>query len=45
MANRGVICVDKMGNISMPFNSSGMFRAYATADGREGVAIFKGEEE
>jgi len=39
----GVISVDKLGNISMPFNSSGMFRAFATADGREGVAIFKDE--
>jgi L-asparaginase / beta-aspartyl-peptidase len=39
----GVICVDKLGNISMPFNSAGMFRAFATADGREGVSIFKDE--
>jgi beta-aspartyl-peptidase (threonine type) len=39
----GVICVDKAGNISMPFNSSGMFRAFATADGKEGVYIYKEE--
>lgn len=39
----GVICVDKAGNISMSFNSSGMFRAFATADGREGVFIYKDE--
>ena len=40
----GVICVDKNGNISMPFNSSGMFRGFATADGKEGIFIFKDEE-
>lgn len=41
----GVICVDKQGNISMPFNSEGMFRGYATADGRGGVFIYKDEGE
>lgn len=40
----GVISVDKSGNISMPFNSSGMFRAFATADGKEGVFIYKDEK-
>jgi len=39
----GVICVDKYGNVSMPFNSEGMFRAFATADGKTGVAIYKEE--
>jgi beta-aspartyl-peptidase (threonine type) len=39
----GVISVDHSGNISMPFNSSGMFRAFATADGNEGVYIYKDE--
>lgn len=39
----GVICVDKSGIISMPFNSSGMFRGFATADGKEGVFIYKDE--
>jgi beta-aspartyl-peptidase (threonine type) len=39
----GVICIDKAGNVSMPFNSEGMFRGYATADGREGVFIYKDE--
>lgn len=39
----GVICIDKSGNISMPFNSSNMFRAYATADGKEGIFVFKNE--
>ncbi len=41
----GVISVDKSGNISMSFNSSGMFRAFATADGKEGVFVFKDEGE
>jgi beta-aspartyl-peptidase (threonine type) len=39
----GVICTDRSGNISMPFNSAGMFRGYATADGKEGIFIFKDE--
>jgi beta-aspartyl-peptidase (threonine type) len=37
----GVICVDKSGNISMPFNSKGMFRGFATSDGKEGVFVFR----
>ncbi|MCX6262678.1 MAG: isoaspartyl peptidase/L-asparaginase [Bacteroidia bacterium] len=28
----GVICIDKAGNVSMPFNSEGMFRGFATAE-------------
>ena len=40
----GVICVDKAGNVSIPFNSEGMFRGYATADGKEGVFIYKDED-
>jgi beta-aspartyl-peptidase (threonine type) len=40
----GVICVDKTGNVSMPFNSEGMFRGFATADGKEGVFIYKDEK-
>lgn len=40
----GVICVDKYGNVSLPFNSEGMFRAYATADGKSGVFIYKDEK-
>jgi L-asparaginase / beta-aspartyl-peptidase len=39
----GVICIDKSGNVSMPFNSKGMFRGFATADGKEGVFIYKDE--
>ncbi|MEI6049831.1 MAG: isoaspartyl peptidase/L-asparaginase [Bacteroidota bacterium] len=40
----GVICVDKSGNVSMPFNSEGMFRAFAVSDGKEGVFIYKDED-
>jgi beta-aspartyl-peptidase (threonine type) len=39
----GVISVDKSGNISMPFNSTGMFRGFATADGKEGIFVYKDE--
>jgi L-asparaginase / beta-aspartyl-peptidase len=39
----GVICVDKSGSVSMPFNSTGMFRGYATADGKEGIYVYKDE--
>jgi beta-aspartyl-peptidase (threonine type) len=37
----GVIGLDRKGNIAMPFNSKGMFRAFATADGKEAVLIYK----
>lgn len=36
----GVIAVDGKGNISMPFNTAGMFRAAADSDGRFEVAIW-----
>jgi len=39
----GVIGVDIRGNITMTFNTEGMFRAFATADGNEGVFIFGDE--
>jgi len=39
--NGGVIAVDKYGNVTLEMNSTGMFRAWATANGEEGVAIFK----
>ena len=39
----GVICLDKYGNVSMPFNSSGMFRGFANADGKEEIFIYKDE--
>ena len=37
----GVICVDKDGNIAMPFNTSGMFRAFAKSTGEKGIFMFK----
>lgn len=33
----GIIAVDKYGNVTMTFNTEGMFRAFATEDGKEGV--------
>ena len=38
-----MICLDRSGNIAMPFNSEGMFRGYATADGKENVFVYKDE--
>jgi beta-aspartyl-peptidase (threonine type) len=40
----GVICVDNMGNVSLPFNSEGMFRGFSTSDGKEGIFIYKDEK-
>ncbi|HEX2968741.1 MAG TPA: isoaspartyl peptidase/L-asparaginase [Bacteroidales bacterium] len=40
----GIISVDKFGNVSMPFNSAGMFRGYATADGKSAILIYKDEK-
>ena len=40
----GVIGVDRLGNITMTFNTTGMFRAFATASGEEGVFIFGNEK-
>ena len=36
----GVVCVDAKGNISMPFNTGGMYRGYKTSEDRKGVFIF-----
>lgn len=38
--NGGIIAVDKLGNVYLPFNTSGMFRAFATEGGEKHVAIF-----
>jgi len=43
-ASGGLIAVDREGNIAMPFNSSGMFRAYVKAGGEPFVAIYHEEE-
>lgn len=37
----GVIAVDKYGNISMPFNTTGMYRGYVNSNGDKFIAIFK----
>ena len=39
----GAIVMDKDGNISMPFNTEGMYRAYIDAAGHEVVKIYQGE--
>jgi beta-aspartyl-peptidase (threonine type) len=39
--NGGVIAVDRIGNVHLTMNTSGMFRAYSTSTGSRGVAIFK----
>jgi beta-aspartyl-peptidase (threonine type) len=40
----GVIGLDRNGNITMTFNSEGMFRGFATDDGKESVAMYKDDE-
>ncbi len=42
--NGGIIAVDKNGNIVLEMNSTGMFRAWANADGEKGVAIFNDDD-
>lgn len=37
----GLIAVDAKGNISMPFNTEGMYRACKSSNGREEVLIYK----
>ena len=37
----GLIGVDKQGNITMPFNTAGMYRGYIKNDGKAVVAIYK----
>jgi len=37
----GLIAVDKNGNISMPFNTTGMYRGYMTSDGKKEIKIYK----
>jgi L-asparaginase / beta-aspartyl-peptidase len=36
----GVVAVDREGNITMPFNTEGMYRGYIDADGRVVVLIY-----
>jgi len=37
----GLVAVDSMGHIAMPFNSEGMYRACRSADGTDAVLIYK----
>lgn len=39
----GAIVLDKEGNMAMPFNTEGMYRAYITEDGKIYTGIYKGE--
>jgi L-asparaginase / beta-aspartyl-peptidase len=39
----GAIALDKDGNIAMPFNTSGMYRAWRKVDGSRGTAIYEDE--
>ena len=40
----GAIALDRDGNIAMPFNTSGMYRAWIRPDGSRGTAIFRDEK-
>lgn len=40
----GLIALDKDGNVSMSFNTPGMYRGFLQADGKSGVYIYKDEE-
>jgi beta-aspartyl-peptidase (threonine type) len=37
----GLIAVDAKGNVAMPFNTEGMYRAFKTSKGEENIAIYK----
>lgn len=39
----GVIAIDSFGNISMPFNTKGMYRGWMLANGQPNVMIYKDE--
>lgn len=41
--NGGIIAIDPKGNITMPFNSTGMYRASRSSNGQTFVGIFKNE--
>jgi beta-aspartyl-peptidase (threonine type) len=41
----GVIAIDRKGNISMPFNSEGMYRASIDTDGQMSISIYREEGE
>lgn len=37
----GLVAIDKNGNIEMPFNSSGMYRAFRKSEGSTALSIYK----
>ena len=37
----GLIAVDSKGNVAMPFNTEGMYRAYKTSEGKKEIGIYK----
>lgn len=37
----GLIAIDSAGNISLPFNTEGMYRGFKTSEGVEEIAIYK----
>ena len=37
----GLVAIDNLGNIEMPFNSTGMYRAMRKSDGTSGIAIYR----
>lgn len=37
----GLVAMDKFGNITMPFNTKGMYRGFKKSDGKEFAGIFK----
>jgi beta-aspartyl-peptidase (threonine type) len=41
----GVIAIDQKGNITMPFNSQGMYRGYIREKGAGKTFIYKDEKE
>ena len=43
-AEGGLIAIDSKGNITMPFNTPGMFRAYKLMDGKSELKIYKEEK-
>jgi beta-aspartyl-peptidase (threonine type) len=40
----GAIAMDAEGNIAMPFNTAGMYRAWMKPDGSRGTAIYNDEK-
>jgi beta-aspartyl-peptidase (threonine type) len=37
----GLIAVDAKGNVAMPFNTEGMYRAFKSSNGNQKIGIYK----